>query len=217
MQVIDWIVLIVLGWNTALGVKLWPKSNTGLRLVTIYFATQTVLEIWSDLLLMQHINNNFLYHFFTPILFLILSYLFSTHIKNKRLSDWILAFCVVSALICWIIAFTVQPVKEMNSYAHLITRLILCFWVVLYFGQLLFVDDYEPLIPNYMFWVCIAILIHIANYCFWGIANILYKYDHNLVSQWYSNILVLDIIFYSVLALPSYRLWYYNGRLQDAK
>lgn len=217
MQAIDWIVLVVIVCNTALGISLWNRSSFGLRLVTAYFITLSILEISSDLLLIRHINNQFLYHFFVPVLFLILSFLFSEHIKNRIVSRWLLGLCLASALVCWIMSFTVQSVKEVNSYAHLITRLMLCFWVVLYFRQLLFVDDYEPLVANYMFWVSVAILIHIANYCFWGIVNILYKYDRDLVSHWYSNILVLDIIFYVVLALPSYRLWYYNRRLKDAK
>jgi hypothetical protein len=206
MQPIDWIVLTVIVINAIVGIVLYKKSNILIQLLSTYFVVQAILEIWSDILLMKRTNNQFLYHFFVPILFLILSYLFFIKIYEPNIKKWLLvsSFTLVGA--CWFFAFSIQSIREINSYAHLLTRLVLCIWVVLYFRQLLQVEEYQPLKTNNMFWISLAVLLHIANYCFYGIVNVMLNYNGKLASAWYTNILLIDIGFYCVLSIPLYRV-----------
>jgi hypothetical protein len=217
MEIIDWIVLCTILVNTMAGISVWKKSTKGLTFIIIYFVLQSILEIWSDVLLLHKTNNQFLYHFFIPVLFLILSYVFYLNIKNMRTGKWLLGLSIAMMLICWCFSFTIQSIKDINSYAHLATRLVLCSWVVLYFRQLLYIDDYEPLIPNYMFWVSVSVLIHVANYCFYGVVNVMLKFDGELASEWYSKALIIDLIFYCTLALPFYQILYSNNKYFNAK
>jgi hypothetical protein len=217
MEIIDWVILCIVMLNTLAGLFVYRKGISGLRLIVIYFTVQTILEIWSDWLLLHETNNQFLYHFFVPILFLILSYLFYLNVRNSRLSKLLLITSIFLVLTCWAFSFTIQSIKDINSYAHLLTRLVLCAWVVIYFKQLLFVEEYEPLVPNYMFWVCVSVLIHVANYCFYGIVNLMLNYDGDTATKWYTKALIIDLIFYCTLALPIYRVIYFNNLRLNAK
>ncbi len=205
MHPIDWLVLSIIIINTIVGVILYKKSDTTIRLISGYFLVQATLEIWSDILLMKRTNNQFLYHFFVPILFLIISYMFFTKTNRVNVKKWLLALAFLSVCSCWFFAFSIQSIREINSYAHLLTRLILCVWVILYFEQLLRDDEYKPLVTNNMFWVSLAVLLHIANYCFYGIVNVILSFDGKLASAWYSKILLIDIAFYCILSIPLYR------------
>lgn len=135
-------------------------------------------------------SNLFLYHILTPVQYVIIFLMYRgviMHPLARKIATWsIPAFVILSLLL----TITVQPPSSYNSYSALIKHVMIIFFVLIYFYEVIATTPYTKVYAQPIFWISVAFLFHSSlNILLEGVSNYLRTYGETTyepIYLWYS-------------------------------
>ena len=117
-----------------------------------------VMETSGYYMLKHKIEKNFIFHFYTPVQFTILSLLYhhSIHqIRLKRIIAWTLPFFLV---FCIVNVAYLQKLKDYNSYGFMLKGILIVLWIMFFFYDLYHKNEFENPLKMPLFWISLGYL-----------------------------------------------------------
>lgn len=159
---------------SALLIYYYYKKHLPVRYHYVYvylFASAVVFTI-SNLLADRHIQNLFIYHFYTVFDFLSFSFLIQKDLK-KTINKKLLSAGVFLFLAFLFVNYTLwENFNKLNRNAFVVSGFLISFYCMLFFLDLINSDDPIDLTKDFSFWFFIGFFIY-ASTCFF----VFYFYD----------------------------------------
>jgi len=172
-----------------------------IRLFLFYYVLTFILELFSEFLIVDGKNNLFLYHFFIPIQYAILSFYFLNLLvqtKNRKVM-----FAVLTPiLLMWAVSFYLNGVSQYFSFASIIKNILISFYVLIYFRRVFVGNSILDKDISTNVWICTGLFINcLGNFFIEGSMNYLMDADRNISTKLYYLHIGLDFLFYIIFVL----------------
>ncbi|WP_159478698.1 hypothetical protein [Dyadobacter sp. 3J3] len=150
-------------------------------------------------------NNLFLFHFLTPVQYVLISLLFQNFGSPMRLHRTILFSYLLVCLFAIYNAIFLQPVYKYNSYTQLLCFTLLICWSLFYLVGLISARLESSLEGNPMFWVSVGTLFcSTTNFIITSMMNYLVERQYDWASKLYDFTTIVAFIMYIVFILGLY-------------
>lgn len=143
-------------------------------------------------------NNMWLSHIYFPLEFLLLSLLYLVQIKSTVLKKWIRVIIALFILYCIINPLFVQHLNE-YSQIRSFSSIILVFFSILYYHQVMIEAKISKLSTEPMIWVNTAVLFYFS-------INLLYNILFTLVLEYSREFAKLTALYFGISLITFYIL-----------
>ncbi len=171
-----------------------------LYLMVLLFIT-TIVESIGLYCLVNKISTRVVYHIFLPIEYLLFSLYFHKTICLINIKKVILVSIPIMLIWSVINSWYFQSFKELNTYFYLIVALMITFWCICYFFELLNKDDYSGDIyikPD--FWISTgALFFYAGSFFIISFNNFFLKNDRDVAKAFWNVLLLLNILMYGLI------------------
>ena len=156
-----------------------------------------IVEATGYYMLRNKIKHAFIFHFYAPIEFSILSYLFYREIQTSWIRKMILLVMPLFLIFSTVNIFYLQKLKVYNSYGFIIKGVLVVCWILLFFYDLYNNDKFENPLRLPMFWISIGLLFFFSGTIFLnGYIEHLMKTNMDLARKVFRINLSLNIFLY---------------------
>lgn len=171
------------------------RKRIGLESIYIlYFIVTFVLEIWSNIVMMQGHNNLWLYHLFIPVQLLILAYYF-IKLLGRKTTRLLLGVPVIILML--ILSFLYYNLSRYYSFISIIRNFVLIAFVLAYFRKILNSEFTNNAANNRAIWISTGLFINCLGSVFIeGFMNYVMHYDPNLATYLFYLDTGLYFLFY---------------------
>jgi hypothetical protein len=163
-------------------------------------------------MLHKGVKHSFISHFYSPVEFLILSYMYYREVSKDWMKKIIVVAMPVFLLFSAVNIFYLQKLNVYNSYGFIIKGVFIVLWVLLFFYDLYMRDSFENPLKMPMFWISIGLIFFFSGTILVnGYIERLMKTDMELAKKLYKINTFLNIFLYLCIA---YGLtWKKNSRI----
>lgn len=147
-------------------------------------------------------NNQFIFHFLTPIQYLFFCMYFYFLQNNYKLKKVIIGSIPIFILTSFIISFTIQKFDFYNSYSLIGQNFLVTIWALLYFKSILESDKFDKLERKPTFFISSAILIFsLSDFFIEGVMNYMINKKLAYSLQLYYISEIISFILYAIFIL----------------
>jgi hypothetical protein len=144
-------------------------------------------------------------HFYGPIEFLLLSLMYYYHFKSSNISKWILLIVLLFELYCIINPLFIQALYEYSN-TRAVSGLILVFFSILYFHEVMVETKIGKLSAEPMIWINTAVLLYFSANLFYNVLfTMILEFSREfskLVSVYFTS---FNVLFYLLIAMGFYK------------
>lgn len=186
----------------ALNILLWLVKfrylNTSLRLLGLLLLLTLLFEVYAAFLMFNQVRNLYLFHYLTPLQYVLTALLFRSTLHSVRFRTIITYSIPVFLVISLLISLTVQGTNDYNSYALMLKSLLTTCWVLCYFREIFSGLRLVRLETEPMFWVSTGMLFYaLGSFFAEGLMNYLLLQSYPFALQLYYLSVLLGYLLYS--------------------
>lgn len=184
-----------------------------LRLITLYLALHVLVDTLAVYLYVSHRvgNNLFIYHFFTPIEYGVISSVFFTSIQQKAVKKLIIVSVPVLLLFSVFSAQWLTGLRLHNSYPVGLKSLLVITWSLLLLRELFMMQQETSASRLPMFWVSTGFLFyHAGTVLVETSINYIKTYSRTLANSLYDSVYFFDYLLLIMICFGLYRTAVYR-------
>jgi hypothetical protein len=168
------LLLLTIGLGIFIGITSYTKINKVAKFLFFLLVVTFVAELLAEYSAIKFKNNLFIYHFFNPVENFLLGIVYYISLRNKSGRTLALLSSIIFVPFALINSFFIQPFAEnkINSNAILLESVLVVFYSLMYFAEIVSREDSINLFRIPFAWVSAANLIFFGtNTFFWGLYN----------------------------------------------
>ena len=191
ISLLNQLYLAILVVDIVVVVLNYDKLPDNLRPLVLLVLSNLLIEAISDYIKATTNGNNlFLYHFYAPIEYACIAFIFYLTLKKPKERKAIKISIVLYLMLVIISTIYWQSLEHNNSITYMIESVFIIYWCFIYFQHILNREDlYQPE-KDPTFWIIVAILIYFTG-TFFTIGMI----DYFIIT----NQTLASIIYYATL------------------
>src|ERR1044071_5398828 len=168
--------LAILCFATVIGVIRYGSLDNATRLLVWYIGLTFLTEgIAITMSIFYHRNNLFLYHVYSPLQFLLLSFYFNYSDRYQRLygAGWIIG--IAGIVVSLLNSFYLQPLHELNTNFVVLESFLIIGMSLVAFYRLLISDELAIFsLPRFWF-TSIFLVFWSFTFFYWLVGAVIYK------------------------------------------
>lgn len=162
-------------------------------------------ELYAGYLQSFNVNNLFVYHVLIPVQYCFYAYLYYCYIEFTTIKKLILFSVGLVITAAVVLALTVQPLDNYNSYVIILSNFLLCIWVLSYYRQLFVHLRIVSLKQEPLFWISTGLLFFaLGDFFVEGLMKALLEQSLEMARWYYYNIYVPVLCLLYVLFIISF-------------
>ncbi|RDC62867.1 hypothetical protein [Adhaeribacter pallidiroseus] len=175
------------------------------KIIGLLVTVTLPFELYAGYLQSFNSNNLFVYHLLIPIQYCFYAYLYFYFIEFKIIKKLILFSIALVITAAVVLAFTIQPLNNYNSYVIILSNLLLCIWVLSYYRQLFVHLTIVNLNQEPLFWISTGLLFFaLGDFFVEGLMKALLEQSPEMARWYYYNIYVPVLCLLYVLFIISF-------------
>ena len=175
------------------------------RIIGLLIIVTLPFELYAGYLQSFNSNNLFVYHILIPIQYCFYAYLYYRYIAFKIIKKLILASIGLVITAAVVLALTIQPLTNYNSYVIILTNFLLCAWVLSYYRQIFVQLTIVNLKQEPLFWISTGLLFFaLGDFFVGGLMKALLEQSLVMARWYYYNIYVPVLCLLYVLFIISF-------------
>lgn len=206
ISLLNQIYLAILAADILIVVANYNKLPENLRPLVLLVLSNLLIETISDYIKATTNGNNlFLYHFYAPVEYSCIAFIFYLTLKKRRERLGIKISLIVYLLLVMISTLYWQPLEHNNSITYMIESVLIIYWCFVYFQTILNREDlYQPE-RDPTFWVIVAILIYFTGTFFTiGLIDYFIISNQTLASIIYYATFPFSFVLYLLIGVISF-------------
>lgn len=181
--------------------KLKPEHRI-LRIFPFFLLITLVAEMWGYYLWETGDNNNPMYNYFSTFEIVFYLFILGRTQSSKRISRIIYTLIPIFIAFATINIEFIQGRGIFHTISFSVGCLLIVFFSILYFLDLLRSPKNEPLLTNPVFWICSGLLFfYICGFPLFGLVNIWANLAPILIKNLDTIITILNIFLYSLFTI----------------
>ncbi|MFT3681860.1 MAG: hypothetical protein QM791_16425 [Ferruginibacter sp.] len=180
----------------------YKRSPLSLQLMGIAVLVTFFVELYAVQLMLKSIDNNFIYHFLTPVQYSIFALSYMVKIRNRQVKKIILFSIPAALIVSAFITIFWQGLNEYNSIFCSIKHALLSFWILWFFMETFMSENKINLVREPFFWISAGLLLSsLGNFFIEGLMNLLISKSNDIALRFYLIGVSLTYIFYFTVSL----------------
>lgn len=164
----------------------FKKFDLSLKLIGVSIFLTCIVELYALKLMLRSVDNNFIYHFLTPIQYALFAAAYAFKIHNLKGKKIILYSIPVAILLSLIISVRFQKLDEYNSFFCAIKHSLLSFWILYFFYETFLNEKDIELVRDPFFWISTGLLFSsLGNFFIEGLMSMLIIRSHTIALNFY--------------------------------
>lgn len=186
-----------------IAIFLFRKQKNALKILSAFLLLSLLLQFLIIYLNVQHKNNLYLFHIYTPIEFSTLSILFYLTSLRRSSKSIVVVICAMFITFCIVSAFFLQPLKDFNSISRGVEGILAIGLCTYFFYELFVAEESIDILKFPFFWLFAGWLIYFAGtfflfiYANHSVTNLTYPLIHSILN------IFLNLVYTYVLWLGS--------------
>jgi hypothetical protein len=169
-----------------------------LRLFVPFLILSLIMEITGMVTVKMHLQNHWIFNFFTCFEFLFYSYIYSRLLEDRK---WIriVRYCIVLYPALFLInIFFVEGFYRFHTITYRVGSVMIVFWCYLFFRQLMRSEAFISIFRMPAFWISTGLLFFYAGFFFYMSAGYILMYTRLVIDRmvWYAISGTLNAILY---------------------
>lgn len=150
-------------------------------------------------------NNLFLFHISTPVEYIILGLLYYGIMVRLMVKQWILFSIPVFVLLCIFFSLFVQKIDVSNTYAIIISSMLLISWSLFFLGEILLFRPATRLFQFPMFWISTGVLFYYTgSLLIEGMLNFMIAHDMFLARRLYVIVYIFKYLLFIFFIISAF-------------
>jgi hypothetical protein len=181
-----------------------------LRLFVPFLLLTLVMEVVGKVTSKMHLQNHWIFNFFTCFEFLFYSYIYSRLLVDPKWVRVVRYAMLVYPALFLVNIFFVEGFHHFHTITYRVGSVMIVFWSYLFFRQMMRSEAMEPVLRVPAFWISTGLLFFYTGFFFYMSAAYILLYTKLVIDKvvWYAISGTLNTILYgcfliAFLCLPS--------------
>ena len=211
-----WLYMALLGLSAGGYCLLFSSLSLPLRWLALHqlVTALTMGGALAYVFVARHHSNLFIFHGLIIVQYSLLAAMYAGILHNKALKRIALVSIPTFAFIALLIASTIQPWNQVNSYATILFNLLITFFAAAYI-QVLFSNKYIKRVEREpLFWVSAGLFFtSLGNFFVQGLLNYLLQQSNQaaLTVYWVEELMGMILTSLFIVALLVYKRWLFHA------
>ena len=191
---------VVVSW--LISISQLTRLPLAVRPLSILLALILLTELLSNYLVVQHQNNQWVYHVYNPIEYAFLAYLYSNSTDNDLIRKAIVGSAVGFALFCLLNILLWQPIDNPPTHAYRIEWLLVLLLVMNYLYELYRSNKLVIITKEPLLWISVGnFFFYAGTFFLMSLIDEVQKQDKPLARQLHHINTVLNVLMYGFWAV----------------